>query len=268
VSDPASHADRRQPKVWLTQALWAWCGGRTRLPQPQNTSWMRNILVLGQPCSSVKAQPLLRQQSRQGTLQHLVAVSRSKLEPLSPAPTAEAPGDACRSLAGLRGPSPSSSTPGAEQREKQYRAHKGFGDRRGGVISARTYFYADEAKCDQHMETFLHCIDASGKCSMCLEQPCCAWGLPGPCSPPLYLGLCLLPEHPARRASSVLVSLSRWQLGGRLLGHQADSAGQTPVPGECQGCDQGGVGQSRSHGCYICRGRCFGAPGLPQWHLC
>ncbi|NXC22406.1 PROD dehydrogenase, partial [Corythaeola cristata] len=56
----------------------------------------------------------------------------------------------------------SSSTPGAEQREKQYRAHRGFGDRRGGVISARTYFYADEAKCDQHMETFLHCIDASG----------------------------------------------------------------------------------------------------------
>lgn len=50
---------------------------------------------------------------------------------------------------------------GAEQREKQYRAHRGFGDRRGGVISARTYFYADEAKCDQHMETFLRCIDAS-----------------------------------------------------------------------------------------------------------
>uniref|UniRef100_A0A663DVX9 Proline dehydrogenase n=1 Tax=Aquila chrysaetos chrysaetos TaxID=223781 RepID=A0A663DVX9_AQUCH len=50
----------------------------------------------------------------------------------------------------------------AEQREKQYRAHRGFGDRRGGVISARTYFYADEAKCDQHMETFLRCIDASG----------------------------------------------------------------------------------------------------------
>uniref|UniRef100_A0A8C6JMY5 Proline dehydrogenase n=2 Tax=Melopsittacus undulatus TaxID=13146 RepID=A0A8C6JMY5_MELUD len=50
---------------------------------------------------------------------------------------------------------------GAEQREKQYRAHPGFGDRRGGVISARTYFYADEAKCDQHMETFLRCIDAS-----------------------------------------------------------------------------------------------------------
>ncbi|KFZ62526.1 hypothetical protein N321_07521, partial [Antrostomus carolinensis] len=51
---------------------------------------------------------------------------------------------------------------GAERREKQYRAHRGFADRRGGVISARTYFYADEAKCDQHMETFLRCIDASG----------------------------------------------------------------------------------------------------------
>ncbi|KYO29466.1 proline dehydrogenase 1, mitochondrial isoform C [Alligator mississippiensis] len=49
-----------------------------------------------------------------------------------------------------------------EQREKQYRVHRGFGDRRGGVISARTYFYADEAKCDQHMETFLRSIEASG----------------------------------------------------------------------------------------------------------
>lgn len=56
-------------------------------------------------------------------------------------------------------------TGGAEQREKQYRAHRGFGDRRGGVISARTYFYANEAKCDQHMETFLSCIDASGASS-------------------------------------------------------------------------------------------------------
>ncbi|XP_040463341.1 proline dehydrogenase 1, mitochondrial-like [Falco naumanni] len=50
---------------------------------------------------------------------------------------------------------------GAGQREKQYQVQRGFGDRRGGVISARTYFYADEAKCDQHMETFLRCIDAS-----------------------------------------------------------------------------------------------------------
>uniref|UniRef100_A0A8C3JRY1 Proline dehydrogenase n=1 Tax=Calidris pygmaea TaxID=425635 RepID=A0A8C3JRY1_9CHAR len=90
------------------------------------------------------------------------ALLRSKAESFSPAPMAGAPREACRSSAALHGPSPSSSTPGAEQREKQYRAHRGFGDRRGGVISARTYFYADEAKCDQHMETFLRCIDASG----------------------------------------------------------------------------------------------------------
>uniref|UniRef100_A0AAY4BRW0 Proline dehydrogenase n=1 Tax=Denticeps clupeoides TaxID=299321 RepID=A0AAY4BRW0_9TELE len=49
-----------------------------------------------------------------------------------------------------------------DHREKKYKAHRKFGDRRGGVISARTYFYADEAKCDQHMETFLNCIRASG----------------------------------------------------------------------------------------------------------
>uniref|UniRef100_A0A803YJU7 Proline dehydrogenase n=1 Tax=Meleagris gallopavo TaxID=9103 RepID=A0A803YJU7_MELGA len=58
---------------------------------------------------------------------------------------------------------------GAERREKQFRAHRGFGDRRDGVISARTYFYADEAKCDQHMETFLHCIDASRSVCGALE---------------------------------------------------------------------------------------------------
>ncbi|XP_071301911.1 proline dehydrogenase 1, mitochondrial isoform X5 [Agelaius tricolor] len=50
---------------------------------------------------------------------------------------------------------------GAEKREKQYRVHQGFGDHHGGVTGAHTYFYADEAKCDQHMETFLRCIDAS-----------------------------------------------------------------------------------------------------------
>lgn len=52
---------------------------------------------------------------------------------------------------------------GENHREKKYKAHRKFGDRRGGVTSARTYFYADEAKCDQHMETFLKCIRASGK---------------------------------------------------------------------------------------------------------
>lgn len=55
------------------------------------------------------------------------------------------------------------STSGADQREKKYTAHRQFGDRRGGVISARTYFYADEAKCDNQMETFINCIKASGE---------------------------------------------------------------------------------------------------------
>uniref|UniRef100_A0A667YTD9 Proline dehydrogenase n=1 Tax=Myripristis murdjan TaxID=586833 RepID=A0A667YTD9_9TELE len=57
-------------------------------------------------------------------------------------------------------------SPCVDHREKKYKAHKRFGDRRGGVTGARTYFYADEAKCDQHMETFLKCIKASGGSSM------------------------------------------------------------------------------------------------------
>ncbi|NXN14820.1 PROD dehydrogenase, partial [Indicator maculatus] len=57
-------------------------------------------------------------------------------------------------------PSPSSSTPGAEQREEKQQP--GFRERHGGASSTDTYVYADEAKCDQHMETFLRCIDASG----------------------------------------------------------------------------------------------------------
>nr|XP_004670808.1 proline dehydrogenase 1, mitochondrial isoform X2 [Jaculus jaculus] len=48
------------------------------------------------------------------------------------------------------------------KREKQYQAHSASGDRRDGVISARAYFYANEAKCDNYMETFLRCIEASG----------------------------------------------------------------------------------------------------------
>uniref|UniRef100_A0A4W4H3E6 Proline dehydrogenase n=1 Tax=Electrophorus electricus TaxID=8005 RepID=A0A4W4H3E6_ELEEL len=55
---------------------------------------------------------------------------------------------------------------GVDHREKKYKAHRQFGDRRGGVISARTYFYADEAKCDQHMETFVKCIKASAGSSV------------------------------------------------------------------------------------------------------
>ncbi|XP_031995569.1 proline dehydrogenase 1, mitochondrial isoform X1 [Hylobates moloch] len=54
---------------------------------------------------------------------------------------------------------------GTNKRDKQYQAHRAFGNRRNGVISARTYFYANEAKCDSHMETFLRCIEASGRVS-------------------------------------------------------------------------------------------------------
>lgn len=57
-------------------------------------------------------------------------------------------------------------SPGNDHREKKYKAHRRFGDRRGGVISARTYFYADETKCDNQMETFLNCIKASGGSSV------------------------------------------------------------------------------------------------------
>ncbi|KAI5096402.1 proline dehydrogenase 1, mitochondrial isoform X2 [Silurus meridionalis] len=55
---------------------------------------------------------------------------------------------------------------GTDHREKKFKAHRQFGDRRGGVISARTYFYADEAKCDDHMETFIKCIKASAGSSV------------------------------------------------------------------------------------------------------
>lgn len=54
---------------------------------------------------------------------------------------------------------------GANKREKQYQVHPAFGDRRDGVISARTYFYANEAKCDNYMENLLQCIKASGGAS-------------------------------------------------------------------------------------------------------
>eukprot|EP00073_Rattus_norvegicus_P010184 NP_001129250.1 proline dehydrogenase, mitochondrial [Rattus norvegicus] len=54
---------------------------------------------------------------------------------------------------------------GANKREKQYQVHPAFGDRRDGVISARTYFYASEAKCDNYMENLLQCIEASGGAS-------------------------------------------------------------------------------------------------------
>ncbi|XP_046575003.1 LOW QUALITY PROTEIN: proline dehydrogenase 1, mitochondrial-like [Haliotis rubra] len=49
---------------------------------------------------------------------------------------------------------------GDAERDVRYRAHKEFGDRREKVISARTYFYEDEAHCDGNLETFMNCIDA------------------------------------------------------------------------------------------------------------
>lgn len=140
------------------------------------------------------------------------------------------------------GPSPSSSTTGAEKQEKQYRAHQGFGNHHGGVTGAHTYFYADEAKCDQHMEIFLRCIDASSECSKCPGQPHCS----GDCKdlsvqPPPYL---FCPRADSQ-VDSVLVVPSRWQLSGRLLCHQANSTGQTPVPGGCQSCDRVWWGRAR-----------------------
>lgn len=53
---------------------------------------------------------------------------------------------------------------GDDRGEKQYDSE--LGNRHGGVTGVPTYFYADEAKCDHHMETFIKCIKASGGTSM------------------------------------------------------------------------------------------------------
>ncbi|XP_008416123.1 proline dehydrogenase 1, mitochondrial [Poecilia reticulata] len=55
---------------------------------------------------------------------------------------------------------------GEGYREKNYEAGKQLGDSQREVTGTCTYFYADEAKCDQHMETFMKCIKASGGSSM------------------------------------------------------------------------------------------------------
>ncbi|XP_037536155.1 proline dehydrogenase 1, mitochondrial [Nematolebias whitei] len=55
---------------------------------------------------------------------------------------------------------------GEHYKKKNCEAHKQFGDSQGELNGACTYFYADEAKCDQHMETFIKCIKASGGSSM------------------------------------------------------------------------------------------------------
>lgn len=54
------------------------------------------------------------------------------------------------------------SSPGEGYIEKNYEAGKQLGGSQREVIGTCTYIYADEAKCDQHMETFMKCIKASG----------------------------------------------------------------------------------------------------------
>lgn len=97
--------------------------------------------------------------------------------------------------------------PDADQREKKYKAHRQFGDRRGGVISARTYFYADEAKCDAQMETFKNCIKASGE---------------GSC---VRVFAALMLQQTAFFHLAFRGGLNRW-----IFGHQDDGPRATAVP--------------------------------------
>lgn len=49
--------------------------------------------------------------------------------------------------------------------EHKFQLHQEFVDRRDQVVSARTYFYEGEEKCDQNMQVFLDCIDTTGNTS-------------------------------------------------------------------------------------------------------
>lgn len=53
------------------------------------------------------------------------------------------------------------SSTGEDHREKE--SEELFVSGQGGWNAARTYSHPDEAKCDQHMETFIKCIKASGE---------------------------------------------------------------------------------------------------------
>ena len=55
----------------------------------------------------------------------------------------------------------------------RFRCHEEFGDRREDVVTARTYFYEDEAQCDTNMLNIMRSIDAvSGRllCSLVVES--------------------------------------------------------------------------------------------------
>lgn len=51
---------------------------------------------------------------------------------------------------------------GKDLQEEKYEEHKHLGDGCRGVNASRSDSFS-EAKCDQHMETFVKCIKASGR---------------------------------------------------------------------------------------------------------
>lgn len=235
-------------KVQLIRAVWAWCEGKTQLPQPQSMSWMKNILVLGQPCSSAKAEPLLRQQSRQGALQPSGVLLRSNTEPLSPAPTAELPG---RFVGAQQGCVAHLHPLPPQEQSKGRRSTVPIGD--SGIAAVGSSVPAHISMLTRPSVTSIWRLSSAASTPQVsaprvLSSPTVLGDCRDPAAHRHISGTSLLPKHSACWASSVFVAPSRWQLRGRLLGHQADGAGQTSVPGECQGCDQGKVGQSQGHG--------------------
>ncbi|XP_049619757.1 proline dehydrogenase 1, mitochondrial [Syngnathus scovelli] len=58
----------------------------------------------------------------------------------------------------------------SQEEEPQIHSSAAGGDKgenyKNTIGGSQTYFYADESKCDQHMETFMKCIQASGGSSM------------------------------------------------------------------------------------------------------